>query len=156
MTQEEKLEAAVKALLDAQKNEASGTNAKPAAAPQPKPQPAPQPAPASQPKPQPTPQPAEQPQSGTVYRKPIQAEELAPPHVEYKVEKTKKAAVALGILLGWVGAHDFYLKRNVRGVIKVVLTIAGVFPISVVWSIIDVIRILRGDVYKDAKGEYLT
>lgn len=152
MTQDQKLEAAMQALLDAQKKEQSTSTPPPAKPTTPPPAKPTTPPPAKPTTPPPatsagTSQPAP--------TRPINAEELAPPEVKYDTRRSKGAAIALGIFLGWIGVHDFYLKRYVWGAIKVVLCMAGGAAFSAIWSIVDVIRIARGSIDKDAKGEYL-
>lgn len=72
--------------------------------------------------------------------------------------KSKLVAGLLGILLGSLGVHDFYLGNTRNGVIKLCLTLigwiaCGLGPIAAgVWGLVDGIMILVGKVTTDANG----
>lgn len=82
--------------------------------------------------------------------------------------KSKMTAGLLGIFLGGVGAHDFYLGNTVKAIIHVILFLVGFFTItadydvylflimlilgSSIWGLIDGIMILTGKISKDARG----
>ena len=71
--------------------------------------------------------------------------------------KSKVAAGILGILLGSLGIHNFYLGRTNRAIIQLLLGTVGAFVvvgplISGVWGIVEGIQILTGSIATDAKG----
>ena len=74
--------------------------------------------------------------------------------------KSKIIAGLLGIFFGWLGAHDFYLGHNGKGVFKIVLSFwhfPWYFPsamtiISFVWGAYEGINILTGKKTHDARG----
>lgn len=72
--------------------------------------------------------------------------------------KSKLVAGLLGILLGSLGVHDFYLGNTRNGVIKLCLTLigwiaCGLGPIAAgIWGLVDGIMILIGKVTTDANG----
>lgn len=63
--------------------------------------------------------------------------------------KSRKVALILCILLGMVGAHNFYVGRYGRGILF--LMTAGFFMFG--W-VIDIFKILLGD-FKDRQGNKL-
>lgn len=75
----------------------------------------------------------------------------------YPQPKSKLAAGLLGIFLGGLGIHRFYLGHTTIGVIQLVLTVLlGIFTFGLVglWGFIEGIMILAGASYfqRDAKG----
>jgi TM2 domain-containing membrane protein YozV len=78
-------------------------------------------------------------------------------------ENRKLIAALLGIFLGSLGIHRFYLGYTVIGVIQLVLGVAGLLTcgittvISMIWGLVEGIMILAGaGITKDAKGVPLT
>lgn len=70
-----------------------------------------------------------------------------------KSEKTKLVAGLLGIFLGSVGVHKFYLGDSKAGVIRIVVTVVTC-GIGGIWGLIEGIMILaNGGV--DAEGKEL-
>ena len=75
--------------------------------------------------------------------------------------KSKLAAGLLGILLGGLGIHRFYLGYVGIGVSQLVLTIAGIFTCGItscvawIWGLVDGIMILTGSIDRDAQGRPL-
>lgn len=69
--------------------------------------------------------------------------------------KSRLAAGLLGIFLGGLGIHNFYLGYKGRGILQLALTVMS-FGIASVWGMIEGILILCG-VYRqtDANGYYL-
>ena len=70
-------------------------------------------------------------------------------------QKSKIAAGVLGILVGWLGVHNFYLGFTGKAVAQLLLTIltcgyGGV--ISGIWGLIEGILILTGGISRDARG----
>jgi TM2 domain-containing membrane protein YozV len=63
--------------------------------------------------------------------------------------KSKSTALVLCLLLGWLGAHRFYVGRNGSGIAQL-LTCGGLG----VWNLWDLIQILRGK-FIDAQGNLL-
>ncbi len=79
------------------------------------------------------------------------------PAYGYPQPKSKLAAGLLGIFLGGLGIHRFYLGHTTIGVIQLVLTVLlGIFTFGLVglWGFIEGIMILAGASYfqRDAKG----
>ncbi|WP_247040530.1 TM2 domain-containing protein [Arthrobacter rhizosphaerae] len=75
----------------------------------------------------------------------------------YPQPKSKIAAGLLGIFLGGLGIHRFYLGYTTIGVIQLVLTVVvGIFTLGLVglWGVVEGIMILAGASYfqRDAKG----
>jgi len=74
------------------------------------------------------------------------------------VKKNKVLAGVLGICLGWVGAHNFYLGYTAKAVGQLLLTIltcgAGSI-ISGIWGLIEGIMILTDTITLDGNGNKL-
>lgn len=75
--------------------------------------------------------------------------------------KSKMAGGLLGIFLGALGVHNFYLGYNGKAVAQLLLTLVGwlacgIGPIVAgVWGLIEGIMILTGSINKDAEGRPL-
>lgn len=69
--------------------------------------------------------------------------------------KSKLAAGLLGILLGYLGVHNFYLGNTGKGVAQLLITIltcgAGSI-VSGIWGLVEGIQILTGLINTDANG----
>lgn len=82
----------------------------------------------------------------------------APPPPIGVEPKQKLVAALLGIFLGWLGIHRFYLGYNTIGIIQLCLGVAGVLTCGVttvaswIWGIIDGVMILTGSLKTDAQG----
>lgn len=73
--------------------------------------------------------------------------------------KSRIAAGLLGIFLGSLGIHNFYLGYNGKAVGQLLLTIlsCGLLAIvSEIWGLIEGIMILTGSISTDANGNPLT
>jgi len=73
--------------------------------------------------------------------------------------KSKLAAGLLGIFLGGIGVHNFYLGFIGKAVAQVLITVLSCFTlsfVSVIWGLIEGILILTGSINKDAQGNPLT
>ena len=73
--------------------------------------------------------------------------------------KSKVAAGLLGIFLGALGIHNFYLGYNNKGLGQLLLSIlsCGILsPISGLWGLIEGIMILTGSITTDADGNFLS
>ena len=68
-------------------------------------------------------------------------------------KKSKLIAGILGIFLGGLGIHNFYLGFNGRGIAQILLSLC--FGIGSIWGFIEGILILCGKMDKDAKGNKL-
>ena len=66
------------------------------------------------------------------------------------VQKSKLAAGLLGIFLGGLGIHNFYLGYTGKAIAQIVLSFC--FGIGAIWGLIDGILILAGNINKDAAG----
>lgn len=75
--------------------------------------------------------------------------------------KSKVAAGILGIILGGLGIHNFYLGYTNKAVAQLLLTLLGwcflgLGPIiSSVWGFVEGILILTGSIHTDADGNEL-
>ena len=72
--------------------------------------------------------------------------------------KSKLAAGLLGIFLGSLGVHNFYLGFTGKAVAQLLITVlsCGVLSaVSGVWGLIEGVMILAGNTNKDAKGNAL-
>ncbi len=65
-------------------------------------------------------------------------------------QKSKLAAGLLGILLGGLGVHNFYLGYVGKGIAQICLSFC--FGIGYIWGLIEGIMILVGKIDKDANG----
>lgn len=69
--------------------------------------------------------------------------------------KSKIVAGLLGIFLGWLGIHNFYLGYIRKGIAQLLLTVLSLgflSWISGLWGLIEGILILTGSISKDKKG----
>ena len=72
--------------------------------------------------------------------------------------KQKLVAALLGILLGWIGIHRFYLGYTTIGIIQLCLGLAGMLTCGIttiaawIWGIVDGVMILTGSLRTDAHG----
>ena len=72
--------------------------------------------------------------------------------------KSKIGAGLLGIFLGSLGIHNFYLGYNSKAIAQLLLTLigslaCGIGPIvATIWGLIEGIEILSGYINKDANG----
>lgn len=72
--------------------------------------------------------------------------------------KSKLAGGLLGIFLGALGVHNFYLGYTGKAVAQLLITVlsCGVLSmISGIWGLIEGILILSGSIDKDANGNML-
>lgn len=72
--------------------------------------------------------------------------------------KSKVVAGVLGILLGSIGVHNFYLGYTGKAVAQLLITVlsCGVLSfVSGVWGLIEGIMILCGSITTDAQGNQL-
>lgn len=75
--------------------------------------------------------------------------------------KSKLAAGLLGILLGGLGIHRFYLGYTGIGLAQLLLCLSGVLTCGItsiaawVWGLIEGILILTGSINRDAQGNAL-
>lgn len=84
-------------------------------------------------------------------------------HETYSIEppKSKIAAGLLGILLGSLGIHNFYLGYTSKGVAQLLLTLVGwilcgIGPIVAgIWGLVEGILILTDSITEDANGNKL-
>ena len=65
-------------------------------------------------------------------------------------QKSKMVAGLLGLFLGGLGIHNFYLGYTGKAIGQIVLTMC--FGIGAIWGFIEGIMILCGSINKDAKG----
>lgn len=65
-------------------------------------------------------------------------------------QKSKMTAGLLGIFLGGLGIHNFYLGYTGKGIAQIALSLC--FGIGAIWGLIEGIMILTGNIKADAKG----
>lgn len=65
-------------------------------------------------------------------------------------QKSKMVAGLLGIFLGGLGIHNFYLGNTGKGIAQIVLSFCC--GIGAIWGLIEGIMILCGSIKTDAKG----
>ena len=73
-------------------------------------------------------------------------------------QKSKLAAGLLGILVGSLGIHNFYLGYTTKGIIQILLTILSCGMLSIVsgiWGLVEGVLILTDENYRDADGNLL-
>ncbi len=74
-------------------------------------------------------------------------------------KRSKLTAGLLGVFLGWLGIHRFYLGYVGIGIVQIVVTIVAIYvrhwEIAPLWGIIEGILILTGTMNKDAQGRPL-
>ena len=73
-------------------------------------------------------------------------------------EKSRIAAGLLGIFLGALGIHNFYLGYTGKGVAQLLISVLSCGVLSVVsgvWALIEAIMIFTDKSYKDAQGMLL-
>lgn len=88
---------------------------------------------------------------------------LAPNPYAYPAQnvdaKSKLVAGLLGILVGSLGIHNFYLGYHSRAILQLVLTLAGgavtcglASTAVAIWGLVEGIQILTGNINMDANG----
>ena len=73
--------------------------------------------------------------------------------------KSKMAAGLLGIFLGTVGVHNFYLGYTGKAVAQLLITVLScglLSPVSAIWGLVEGIMILTGSINTDAEGNPLS
>ena len=74
------------------------------------------------------------------------------PVVDPSMQKSKLAAGLLGIFLGGLGIHNFYLGYNSKGIKQLLLWVFFLGFVSFIWGIVDAVRIFTGKIEFDANG----
>ncbi len=72
--------------------------------------------------------------------------------------KSKLTAGLLGIFLGTVGVHNFYLGYTGKAVAQLLISVLScgmLAPASSIWGLVEGIMILTGSINKDGKGNPL-
>ncbi len=73
--------------------------------------------------------------------------------------RSRTAAGVLGILLGAVGAHNFYLGYTGRAVAQLLITVVScgaLSPVSAIWGLVEGIIILTDRTFVDVEGYRLS
>ena len=103
-------------------------------------------------------------QPATAQQQPVQTQPAPPPQVVAAgpAVKSKVAAGVLGILLGGLGVHRFYLGYTGIGVLQLLMTVlfswitCGMTAIAAwIWGLVEGIMILTGSINHDAAGRPL-
>ncbi len=69
-------------------------------------------------------------------------------------ERSRLAAGLLGVFLGGLGVHSFYLGKIGKGIIQIVVSLVT-FGVGSLWGLIEGIIIVAGGRWKDADGRQL-
>ena len=72
--------------------------------------------------------------------------------------KSKLAGGLLGIFLGSIGVHNFYLGYTGKAVAQLLITVLScgfLSPVSAIWGLVEGIQILTGSINTDANGNPL-
>lgn len=75
--------------------------------------------------------------------------------VDPAVQKSKMAAGLLGIFLGGLGVHNFYLGYTGKAVAQLLISVLScgfLAAASSIWGLVEGIMILTGSINKDGKG----
>ena len=72
------------------------------------------------------------------------------PAINESEQKSKIVAGLLGLFLGGLGIHNFYLGYTGKAIAQIVLSFC--FGVGAIWGFIEGIMILCGAINKDAKG----
>ncbi len=72
------------------------------------------------------------------------------PKIDPNTQKSKLVAGLLGILLGGLGIHNFYLGYTGKGIAQIILSFCC--GIGCIWGLIEGILLLVGKIDKDADG----
>ena len=70
-------------------------------------------------------------------------------------QKSKLVAGLLGIFLGGLGIHNFYLGYTSKAITQLLISVlsCGMLAIvSYIWGLVEAVQILNGSINKDAKG----
>ncbi len=73
-------------------------------------------------------------------------------------QKSKLAAGLLGIFLGSLGVHNFYLGYTGKAVAQLLISLLSCGTLAIgseIWGLVEGIMILTGSINKDAKGNPL-
>ncbi len=71
------------------------------------------------------------------------------------VRKSKYIAGLLGILLGWLGLHNFYLGFTGKAFAQLLITVVSLGTlgwISLIWGMVEGIRCLTGSIMLDSRN----
>ncbi|MBO4897616.1 MAG: TM2 domain-containing protein [Clostridia bacterium] len=71
-------------------------------------------------------------------------------NVDPSTQKSKMTAGLLGIFLGGLGIHNFYLGYTGKAIAQIALSFC--FGIGAIWGLIEGIMILTGSINTDANG----
>lgn len=80
------------------------------------------------------------------------------PVIDPSIQKSKLVAGLLGIFLGSIGVHNFYLGYTGKAVAQLlisVLTCGAGAAVTGIWGVIEGIMLLCGKIDKDGKGNPL-
>ena len=70
--------------------------------------------------------------------------------------KSKLIAGLLAVLLGSIGAHDFYLGYTKKGIAHLLMYVFFLGWFSQVWALVEALYIFTGKISTDADGKPLT
>ena len=82
----------------------------------------------------------------------------APSPVQGEEPKSRMVAGLLGIFLGYLGIHNFYLGNTTKALIQLLVSVLtcgfGAIPMSI-WGLVEGIMLLTGSITVDGKGNPL-
>ena len=71
------------------------------------------------------------------------------------MQKSKMAYLLLGIFVGFLGVHNFYIGHTGRGVAQLLISVLTFFilsPVSAVWALIECVMLFTSQYPVDANG----
>jgi len=71
------------------------------------------------------------------------------------MQKSKMAYLLLGIFVGFLGVHNFYIGHTGRGIAQLLISVLTFFilsPVSAVWALIECVMLFTSQYPVDANG----
>ena len=73
----------------------------------------------------------------------------------HMMQKSKMAYLLLGIFVGFLGVHNFYIGHTSRGVAQLLISVLTFFilsPVSAIWALIECVMLFTSQYPVDANG----
>ena len=99
--------------------------------------------------------PAQAPQPHQPVYQPAPQPGYQPPNPGVPQQKSRMAAGLLGIFLGWLGIHNFYLGYTNKALVQLLVSVCTCFIAAVgmwIWGLVEGIQILTGSINVDANN----
>ena len=99
--------------------------------------------------------PAQAPQPGQPVYQQAPQPGYQPPNPGVPQQKSRMAAGLLGIFLGWLGIHNFYLGYTNKALVQLLVSVCTCFIAAVgmwIWGLVEGIQILTGSINVDANN----